>query len=493
MPNPQRGELISLAKALADETLANGSALTIQVLRAGDFEDMHGKEFALTSADLDAYIANSNALLEREEIPVEIGHPNESGAPASAWYRKFFKKVVDGVEWICAEIELTALGADSLSQKLYKYFSAVIDLDTREIFGGGFVNRPAVSGQQPVGSLSATIRPKGATMTAMASTANMTAAFISSSTSQPALIRLLQRALGIAKLEMSQEDKARKLWDALREKYGDPLDEYAWNLPWIEATYDDRVIVKKDGEVYSIAYSFDGDEVTLDAPIKVEVEYVPAETANADVALAQTVSGGQTNMSQTNTTPAQAPAAIAASVPAATVAIPATNPLPVPQIDSTLPVDEQLRLAREQAHNAAMEQQRAFSAELERVRREAWENAQLEMTRRQNVAALAQRLTSGARQLPFTPQALEDVLAKLSDADREIIAPVLEKIQSAGLVNMGEIGSSGQGKGHRTLAAYALPLLRAWLDKKGTVAEFFAANPELGTAEQYDLSEFEKK
>lgn len=295
--------------------------------------------------------------------------------------------------------------------------------------------------------------------------------------------RLLRQVQGILKLEMSHEDVSKKLWEALREKYGDPNDEYSWDLPWIVETFDDHVIVTKDGDTFSIPYSFDGDEVALGEPVQVETEYVPVEEPALEPAAA-------TNLARSNAPKGKPMSQTNAPVSGLPI-IPATNPLPVPEIDPSLPVEEQIRLAREQAFNAAMDHQRAFEAELARARSEAWEKAQAEMARKQNVVALAQKLTSGTRQFPYSPQDLENVLLKLSDADREIIAPVLEKIHAHGLVNMSEIGSTGAGRGHRELAGFAKPLLRAFLAKGGTVQEFFAANVELGSASQYDLYEFE--
>lgn len=153
---PVRGELVALAEAEQA-----GQILTIQLLRAGEFTDMHGLDVTVGDGDLETYAANSNAVLAAKNIPAEIGHPQDPGAPAAAWYKRFFVKSVNGVQWVCAQIELSALGARSLADQLYKYFSASLDLEAKQIIGGGFVNRPAVSGQLPVGSLSQYLRPRG--------------------------------------------------------------------------------------------------------------------------------------------------------------------------------------------------------------------------------------------------------------------------------------------------------------------------------------------
>jgi len=133
--------------------LEQGLVKTIQVIRAGDFQDMHGTIVSISPDDLDILVVNSNAVLKEREIPIELGHPNDPGAPAVAWYRRFFKRIIDGVEWVCAEVELTSKGLQALRDRLYKYFSAELNLDTMTIVGGGFVNRPAVGGQRVIGSL----------------------------------------------------------------------------------------------------------------------------------------------------------------------------------------------------------------------------------------------------------------------------------------------------------------------------------------------------
>jgi cation transport regulator len=134
---------------------------TIQVIRSGEFEDMHGTLVSISPDDLDILASNSNAALREREIPVELGHPSDPGAPAVAWYRRFFKRIIDGVEWVCAEIELTSQGLQVLKDRLYKYFSAELNLDTMTIVGGGFVNRPAVGGQRVIGSLAKGTQEKG--------------------------------------------------------------------------------------------------------------------------------------------------------------------------------------------------------------------------------------------------------------------------------------------------------------------------------------------
>lgn len=512
---PMRGELISLAKGETD-----GQTLTIQVLRTGSFVDMYGKEFTLSMQDLDAYIANSNALLASEQVPVEIGHPEneDGGAPAAAWYRKFFKKVVDGVDWICAEVELTALGADAIAKQLYKYFSAVIWLDDKVICGGGFVNRPAVSGQQPVGSLAATIRyvdphpepqkpPKE---------------FAMSGTVMPAWTQLTNaylRSQNAAKLEMSQEDMQRKVFQALHEKYADPLDEYGGNMPWLIATYDDRVIVCKSGNYYQVAYSFDADgNAVLGDPVEVEIVYqpvasgaaalsqpaaqpgTPAQPGTAPVTPVQTVpqEGTQTATASATANVArlsqggQSPMPVAQTVPVTPTAESQT-PADVTAAKNPAEVEQLIEQARADARLAAESQAREMEAKLAAAREEERARVMRELQRKETVNSLVIKLTSGKRQFPYRPNELGDALMKLSDVDYQIVAPILERIQETGLVELGERGTEGHGMTMlKRLSEETRVALGRFVTAGGKVETFFKANDQLGKPEEYDLTEFTK-
>lgn|GEM_PF-4682968 len=506
----QRGELIALAKGDSQDR-----TLTIQVLRAGSFVDMTGKEFTLSSQDLDAYVANSNALLASEQVPVEIGHPeNEDGsAPAAAWYRKFFKKVVDGIEWVCAEVELTALGADALAKQLYKYFSAVIWLDDQVICGGGFVNRPAVSGQQPVGSLAATIHyveprvepnqsPKESPMSASASAiwTQIRNAFL--------------RSHNAAALEMSQEDMQRQVMDALYAKYADPLDEYGGAMPWLVATYDDRVIVTKNGNYYEIAYSFDADgNVVLGDPVEVEITYQPSTDGTAALSRASAAQGALSRGTTTiapRMVPTHEPKPATASATtqvtmlsqggqspmSKTVPVQTTAPVQTPPADVTAAknpaeVEKLLEQARADARRAAEAQAQEMEVKLAQAREQERERVMRELQRKETVNSLVLKLTSGRRQFPYRPTELADALLKLSDADYQIVAPILEKIQETGLVELGERGVAGHGMTMlKRLNDETRAALTRFLSAGGKVETFFKANAQLGKVEEYDLSEF---
>lgn len=431
-----RGELIALA---AGEP--SGNTLTIQVLRAGEFTDMSGKDVTVDETDLDTYVANSNAALAQQQVPVEIGHPDESGAPAAAWYRKFFKKVVSGVTWVCAEIELTALGAKSLSEQLYKYFSANLYLDSKTIAGGGFVNRPAVTGQQPVGSLSAYLRPKPTPRTNPPSRLQ-------------SLFLQIKRTLGMVELEMSQEDLRMKINKALDAKYGDAMMGGYSNY-YVIATFPDRVICAKEDKYFEISYTLENDEVSLGDPAEVEISWTPKPSSDASMGTRTKPNrGGESTMTEAE-------------------------------------IQAKIEAARAEERTVALAAQRDVEAKLAKARQEERERVLAEQKRVNEIHALAAELTTGPKAFWHKPAELEELLAKLTDDDRALVAPLLRDIRKKGLVDLAEHGHQGQGAGGKELPKEIKPLLKSWLAAKdNTVAGFFAVNPELGQAEEYDLSAY---
>lgn len=439
MQRLQRGELIALAQTDTDGVKTNHS-LTIQVLRAGDFVDMHGKPLQVTDVDLETYASRSNTLLASEQVPIEIGHPEDPGAPAAAWYKRFFTKVVDGVKWLCADVELSALGAASLADRLYKYFSAKLDLDSAVVIGGGFVNRPAVSGQQVVGSLAAYLHPKG-----------------KASMPQSNWLAALKRWLHIAELEMSQEDTQRALWEALRDKYGDPLDEYGVATPWLVATYSDHAIVSKESQYFSIPYSFDGDgKAVLGDPVEVEITYTPKTASDANLSARPAVNNAAAQ-GGTEMTDAE--------------------------------VQAKVEAARKEEREKALLAQADADKKIELARKEERERVLAEQERKGKIATFAQKVTLGKRALPTKPEELVALLDATPDTVRPQWEALLGKIAEAGTVDLSELGSSADG-GAKQLPVYAKRLLSEWVSKKKTVAEFFEANPELGEMVQYNLAEF---
>lgn len=373
---------------------------------------MHGLDVTVSDADLEGYAANSNAALGSKNIPAEIGHPQDPGAPAAAWYKSFSVKAVNGVKWVCAQIELSALGARSLADQLYKYFSASLDLEAKQIIGGGFVNRPAVSGQLPVGSLSEYLRPRGEVR-------------------QMALDQTMldDMATGIEKL-------IKKMGTGMA---ADPNDQSALDAIRSGLTQ-------------------------LYATLKGQGAATNADTTG-------TAGGGASGGSPGG----------------------GTKPGMAQGVMTEAELTARLAQVRDEERTRMLAQQKEHERQLAEARDDERKRVLAEQSRKSEIVSLAAELTTGPKAFWHKPAELEELLGKLTDDDRKLIAPLLKELRTKGFVDLAEHGHSGNGAGGKELPKYAKPLLVAWLAKKETIETFFSMNPELGKAEEYNLAEFQTK
>ena len=145
----QMGELIPVADFGTDQS----DVVPVQIMRPGTFTEMHGREVEITEDDLDEYVANFEAGAAGQELPVFKGHPSaavRAGEPAAAWFKRLYTKTIDGLKTLWADIQLTELGRELLEGGLFKYLSPTIEMDSKLIRGGGFVNLPAIKGQPAI-------------------------------------------------------------------------------------------------------------------------------------------------------------------------------------------------------------------------------------------------------------------------------------------------------------------------------------------------------
>lgn len=130
----------------------------------------------------------------------------------------------------------------------------------------------------------------------------------------------------------------------------------------------------------------------------------------------------------------------------------------------------------------------------------AKEMAELEMKKiqtAQHIAEFSASITGGTpaqpRGLGVKADEVSALLAELSDEQRVKVETLLTNIVAGGVVDFTERGHNRKLDGLIELAKEIKPLLKQWIDAGKTTAEFFAANPELGGAGQYNLAEFEKE
>ena len=141
-------------------------------------------------------------------------------------------------------------------------------------------------------------------------------------------------------------------------------------------------------------------------------------------------------------------------------------------------------------------------AELARMAQaQAAELVEAEM-RKAHVAEFATRAVGGSdtapRGLPVTKAEIEKFMLDLNEQSPELAKQaedIFDKVLLEGLVDFSEKGH-GRTNNKSKLPDWAAAELKKWVEAGKDVAEFFQINsdiPELGSADDYNLSEFTKQ
>lgn len=117
--------------------------------------------------------------------------------------------------------------------------------------------------------------------------------------------------------------------------------------------------------------------------------------------------------------------------------------------------------------------------------------------RKLHTVEFAAKIVGGTKEKPFglavRPQDLVALLLSLPERQAKAVEKILEKTLDAA-VDFSEHGVDSMGYLQKPkLPASYRPYMEKWLEAGKPVAEFFAANPEVGQADEFDLSEFAKK
>lgn len=134
-----------------DTTYSAELASEIHVVPCGKWMHWSGIEFEITSDTIAEIVKNYNAGA-RKDIPITAGHDNGmSGGelPAVGW----FKELIDhGVNGLYAYVEWNEEGKELLRKKSFKYFSAELTFDFKDLetgdeykallVGGALTNKP---------------------------------------------------------------------------------------------------------------------------------------------------------------------------------------------------------------------------------------------------------------------------------------------------------------------------------------------------------------
>lgn len=345
----------------------------VEVLRVGEFVDMHGKEVTISAEDLDTFVTNFEAGASGQDVPIDVDHERKE---AAGWIKALSRagdKLVAVPDW-------NELGKKLVGEKVYRYLSATIDLASKVIKSVSLVNFPAVKGLQPV--------------------------------------------------ELSEGVYTMKM-DGLLE----------------------RIIA-------AVMAAFKGGEEEV---IEEGTEEAPDETSGLS-------KGGGDDLSDDQ-----------------------DQDLEVNRMDPKKEAELREKLREEILADMAKEQ--STRAELkEEIRSEVEAEFKAELTatyeRRKELVEFAAEVCGGEAGLSEKP---EDVVAFLESVPEDQVE-LAQRMLKAKVVEFGERGSTGAGNDKKKLDGPYATQLRAWQQKGQSVAEFFELNEDiLGQADEYDLSEFEKK
>jgi hypothetical protein len=117
--------------------------------------------------------------------------------------------------------------------------------------------------------------------------------------------------------------------------------------------------------------------------------------------------------------------------------------------------------------------------------------------RKIHAVEFAARIVGGTKEKPFglavRPQDIVALLLSLPEKQSRAVEKILEKTLDAA-VDFSEHGVDSMGYLQKPkLPASYRPYVTKWIEAGKPMSEFFAANPEVGEVEDFDLSEFAKK
>jgi len=158
--------------------------------------------------------------------------------------------------------------------------------------------------------------------------------------------------------------------------------------------------------------------------------------------------------------------------------------------------DEERAALKEQLRQEILtemaDEQQTLAELREQVRVEVEAEMAEKMAKRTKLREFAEEVTGSDFGLAAKPEEIVELLEVIEDEEH------LQKIQAmlkAKVVDFSERGSSREGQGGKQkLPAVYVELARTWQEQGHDLTEFFEVNKdELGSMDQYDLNEFEKK
>lgn len=422
----------------------------VEFLMKGTFQDRHGRTVEVPDKDLDIYVANFANNAAGQMVPVDVNHRREESA---GWLKRVWRQG----DKLLADVDWNALGHQLVGDKVYLYFSATLDTVKKVIKSISLVNFPAVKGLKPV-ELS-----EGVYSLQVA----------------PGLVEALVGRVSQVVMEVLGRGESSQGEEALRRErqiqYFKHRQTGEFEEAWVELQGNIKAIV---GAWRRWAGSFDkcarelkgkpgiDDPEKLCAWLHKQAEGKwPAEASDHSptvvelealvTALSDVIQSGGNDMTD----------------------------------EERAELKEQLR----QELLAEMAEQEKTIADLrEQARAEVEAEMAEKFRKRDELRKFAEEITSGDFGLATKPEEIVELLASIEDEEQ---LKRVQEILEAKVVDFTEHGSSrdGQGGKQELPSAYAV-LVRAWQEDGHSLAEFFEVNKdELGSMDQYVLSEFEKQ
>jgi hypothetical protein len=427
-----------------------GDPKPFEGMAAGKFTDMSGQTVEIKSSDLPKIVEHTKASIEstRTEsgeivgLPIDPdGHNHAGGAgwivdvslDSSGTKIKFIPK------W-------TEVGLKLIKDNIRRFFSVSLDLANKVILGGSLTNWPATRTKE--GKI---------------------------------LLRPIELSIAMFAIDESLSEKLQSIRNAFYTQFQSspgsvPMMTSSSPSIYLDKIFDSYVICQEGDNLFKVPYTVNADGkydfASHNKWVKVKIAYQEIANMTEPIVPNPDVSKGETQMSESTTpvTPTNTPA------PAATKTD-VNDPRTVnPKLYELLQTPEVIQELGRQAEAKAKEM---VDAEVSK----------------QRIVEFATTLVGGTKDHPYgLPVRAEEVVAllvSLPPQQAQAVEMMLTKAMKA--INFAEMGVNGEYNAHPRLPEEFRPMLKTWMDSGKELSAFFSANPEVGSEEDFNLSEFKPK
>jgi len=462
MPTPSESSMGVNADFLFTEL---GDPKSFDGMAAGKFTDMTGQTVVIKNSDLPAIVEHTMASIEstRTEsgeivgLPIDPeGHNHEGGAGwiVDVSLDESGTKIRFTPKW-------TEVGLKLIKDNLKRFFSVSLDLVNKVIMGGSLTNWPATRTKE--GKI---------------------------------LLRPIELSVAMFAIDESLSEKLASIRSAFYAQFQSNA-----NMPmtpsqpsmYLDKIFDSYVICQEGDNLFKVPYTVaDGKYkfASHDKWSKVKITYQEITNMETEVNVEEVKTGFAKLADQIvnlitghkpegeEVMPKTEPVITVVPVPAPAPAAPVpTDPKQInPKLFELLQTPEAVQELGRQAEAKAKEM---VDAEVNKRR----------------IVEFASTLVGGTKDHPYgLPVRAEEVVAllvSLPPQQAEAVQMMLTKTMKA--INFTEMGISGEYNAHPRLSEEYRPMLKTWLDSGKDLESFFAANPEVGKAEDFNLIEFKSK